>query len=192
MDYLPIGGYKETQSSSYGSKIIEFIQTLAVFAAIAVAIYVFIGQPHKVSGSSMFPTLHSGDYILTDKLSYRFREPQKQEIIVFKNPREETQDFIKRIIAAPKDKVKVENGSVYVNGSVLSESYLKTSHLSTTGSFLSEGREVIIPENRYVVMGDNRAASSDSREWGFITKEEIIGKAIFRYWPPNALGLIIN
>ncbi len=173
-----------------GTKIIEFIQTLVIFAAVGTAIYLFIAQPHKVSGSSMFPTLHTGDYIITNKIDYRFNEPEKGQIIVFKNPREESQDFIKRIMAVPGDTIKVQDGHIYLNGKVLDEPYLDPSVVTLPGSFLREGEEILVPVGRYIVIGDNRMASSDSREWGFITKEEIIGKAFLRYWPIKSFGII--
>lgn len=194
MDYLPTEGYSEEPKPKIGSKLAEFIQTLAVFAAIAVAVYVFIGQPHKVFGSSMFPTLHSGDFILTDKITYRLADPKKGEIIVFihPNPKQisESDDYIKRIIATPRDSVRVQDGSVYVNGEKISEPYLQASPFTSPGSFLREGEEIEVPADNFVAFGDNRSASSDSREWGFLTRDEIIGKAIFRYWPPSAIGTI--
>lgn len=180
----------QSEEPSLRSKLVEFIQTLVIFAGIATAIYLFIAQPHKVSGSSMYPTLKTADYIITNKIVYRLSDPQKGQIIVFKNPREETQDFIKRIIGTPSDKVMVEAGKVYVNGRQIEEPYLEEGVYTAPGSFLREGQEVTVTEGRFIVMGDNRLASSDSREWGFITKEEIIGRAFFRYWPVTSLGLI--
>ncbi len=171
------------------SHIIDFIQTLVVFGAIFALIYLFVTQPHKVSGNSMIPTFKNGDYILTDKISYRFGNPKKGDIIVLKNPRDETQDFIKRIIATPGDTLKIENSKVYVNGQNLLESYLPANTPTRTGNFLTEGQEVKAGINQYFVLGDNRQHSSDSREWGAVTKEEIVGKVFFRYWPPQNFGL---
>lgn len=190
MDPVVYSSYREP-GQSWKSKILEFVETLVVFGAIFTAIYLFIAQPHKVSGQSMFPTLHSGDYIFTDKVTYRLSEPQIGQIIVFKNPRQEDQDFIKRIIGTPGDLVKVEEGKVYVNRNLLDEFfYLNSSVITDANAFLSEGKEIRVPQEKYIVMGDNRGASSDSREWGFITKEEIIGKAFLRYWPINGLGIV--
>lgn len=174
------------------SHIIDFIQTFVVFGAIFALIYLFVSQPHKVSGSSMIPTFKNGDFILTDKLSYRFRNPKEGDIIVLKNPRDETQDFIKRIIAVPKDTLRIENSQVFVNGQAISESYLPVGTQTRTGSFLTEGSEVKAGPNQYFVFGDNRNHSSDSREWGSVTKEEIVGRVFFRYWPPQSFGLIKN
>lgn len=170
------------------SHIIDFIQTFVVFGAIFAIIYLFVAQPHKVSGNSMVPTFLNGDYILTDKLSYRFGDPKKEDIIVLKNPRDETQDFIKRIVAVPGDTIKIEESAVYINGEVFDEAYLPEGTPTRTGSFLTEGLEVRAGPNQYFVLGDNRNHSSDSREWGGVTKEEIVGKVFLRYWPPKSFG----
>lgn len=169
--------------------IVELFQTLVVFAAIGTAIYWLIAQPHKVSGSSMFPNFKDGDYIITDKVTYRLSEPTRGDIIVFKNPRDESQDFIKRIIAVPGDRIKVSSGKVYLNGKLLDEPYLNDQIVTNSGSFMKEGEEVEISPNHFIVLGDNRSHSSDSREWGFIQMNEIIGKVFFRYWPANEIGL---
>ena len=173
-----------------GSHIIDFIETLVVFGAIFALIYLFVAQFHKVSGSSMFPTLHDGDYLVTEKISYRLGNPSRGEVIVLKNPRDESQDFIKRIIAIPGDTIRVENNQVFVNGGVISEPYLPTDTQTRSGAFLTEKNTVKAGANQYFVLGDNRSHSSDSREWGAVTKKEIVGKAFFRYWPPQRVGLL--
>src|SRR5690348_5864855 len=104
------------QKITLKTHLIEFIQTLVVFAAIGTAIYVFIAQPHKVSGSSMFPNFQNGDYIITNKVGYRFNQPERGQVIVFKDPLNEQEDFIKRIIGLPGDKVKISNCHVFING----------------------------------------------------------------------------
>lgn len=181
---------QQDPSNSFGSHIVDFIQTLVVFAAIGTAIYFFIAQPHKVSGSSMVPNFHNGDYIITDKVSYKVGDPQHGDIIVFKNPRDESQDFIKRIIGVPGDTIKVENGVVSVNGTQIPEPYLPSGLFTENRAYFTEGKEVTVEDGKYVVFGDNRPNSSDSREWGFITKAEIIGKVFLRYWPANQIGII--
>ncbi|MBI2595554.1 signal peptidase I [Candidatus Daviesbacteria bacterium] len=174
---------------SIGSHIVDFIQTLVVFLAIGSFIYWQIAQPHKVSGSSMFPNFHDGDYIITDKLSFKLQQPKRFDVVVFKNPRDKSQDFIKRIIGLPGDKVKIANSGVVLNGSLLGEPYLKSDVRTDPGPFLQEDEEITVPVNSLVVLGDNRSRSSDSRDWGFITKDEVIGKVFFRYWPKDSIGL---
>ncbi len=181
---------QQETGNSFGSHIVDFIQTLVVFAAIGTAIYFFIAQPHKVSGSSMVPNFHNGDYIITDKVSYKIGDPQHGDIIVFKNPRDESQDFIKRIIGVPGDTVRVEKGVVFVNGTQIPEPYLPDGLFTENRAYFTEGKEITVEEGKYVVFGDNRPNSSDSREWGFITKAEIIGKVFLRYWPADQIGII--
>ena len=189
MDEEQFGNINSQTNPSLSSHLIDFIQTLVVFAAIGTAIYLFVAQPHKVSGSSMFPNFHDGDYIITDKITYRFSEPKLGDVIVFKNPRDESQDFIKRIIGTPGDRVKVENSVIYINGKPLKESYISPGVITQGQTFLSEGKEVEVISGEYLAFGDNRERSSDSREWGFLKKEEIIGKVFLRYWPKDTIGL---
>lgn len=170
----------------------ELFETVVIFGAIFAAIYLFVAQFHKVSGNSMVPTMHNGDYLITEKVSYRFRNPQRGEIVVLKNPRDESQDFIKRIIAVPGDTLEIKNKSVYLNGTQLRENYLPPAVPTPSGTFLTEGAVVKAASNQYFVFGDNREHSSDSREWGAVTKEEIIGRAFFRYFPIQAMGLLID
>lgn len=179
----------EKPKQSLGSHFVEFIQTLVIFAAIASAIYLFLAQPHKVSGKSMYPNFDNGDYIITDKVTYRFSEPQRGDIVVFKNPKDESQDFIKRIMAVPGDTIKIQDGHIYLNGERLKEPFINSDIITNPGFFLQEGETIAVPDEKYIVIGDNRSNSSDSREWGFIEKKEIIGRVFVRYWPSNAIGL---
>src|SRR3989338_9310982 len=193
--YAPSFDYP-TEDKNTGEKlkthIIDFIQSVVVIGAIFALIYLFVAQPHKVSGNSMVPTFHNNDYILTDKLTYRFRTPQRGDVIVLKNPRNENQDFIKRIIGLPGETISVKDSFVYINGLEMQELYLPTETLTSPGNFLREDEEIKVGPNQMVVFGDNRGASSDSREWGPITKEEIVGRVIFRYFPLDVFGLIRN
>lgn len=175
-----------------GGYFIELIETIVIFGAIFAAIYLFVAQFHKVSGSSMVPTLHNGDFIVTEKISYRFTNPKHGDIIVLKNPQNESEDFIKRIIAVPGDTVQVTNNKVYLNNQPLKEDYLPSGTITRPGSYLTENLSVKVDNNKYIVFGDNREHSSDSRAWGTITKEEIVGRAFFRYFPFEDIGLLIN
>lgn len=180
------------QQKGLHTHIIEFVQSLVVFLAIGSVIYLFAVQPHKVSGCSMCPNFHTGDLILTDKITYRFQPPKKGDVIVFKYPRDPSIDFIKRVLATPGDRVKVQQGKIFVNGQMLAEPYLEANLKTDPGSFLHEGQEFTVKEGHIIAMGDNRAGSSDSREWGEVPFNQIIGKAFLRYWPPNALGTITH
>lgn len=191
-----VGYYNDAPKKGFfgnvGSFFIEFFETLVVFGAIFAIIYLFIAQFHKVSGLSMYPTMHDGDYLITEKVSYRFGEPKKGQIVVLKNPRDNSQDFIKRIIAIPGDSLRIEGNSVYVNDQKLNETYLPVGTPTHSGAFISEGTTLKASVNQYFVFGDNRNHSSDSREWGPVTKEELVGRALFRYWPPKSIGSLTN
>lgn len=189
LDYLDHPARK-TFFSQFKTNLIDLIQTLVVFGAILALIHLFLAQPHKVSGSSMVPTFHNADYILTDKISYKLGEVKRGDIIVFANPRNESEEFIKRVVGLPGETIKLENSTVYINGKPLSEPYLPLGTTVYPGSFLTEGTPVKISPSHYFVMGDNRTHSSDSREWGEINREEIVGRAFFRYWPPEVFGPI--
>jgi len=178
----------DSPQPTFKSHIIELFQTLVVFAAIGTAIYWLVAQPHKVSGSSMFPNFKDGDYIITDKVTYRFSKPARGDIIVFKNPRDKSQDFIKRIIGLPGDHFRLQNGNVYLNGKQLKEPYLRDGITTNPEAFIQEGEEITVPDGKLLVLGDNRPQSSDSRDWGFIEYSEIIGRVFLRYWPSNVVG----
>lgn len=170
--------------------VFDILQTIVLSAAIFVIIYLFAAQPHLVKGSSMEPNFHNGDYILTEKVSYKFRAPKRGEVIVFKAPNRPDADYIKRIIGLPGEKVKVVQGKIYVNGKQLEEQYEPISFETFSGRYLQEGQEFTVSENQYFVFGDNRSHSSDSREFGPVDKSFIIGRALFRYWPTPRFGVI--
>lgn len=171
----------------------DTIQTVLIAASVFLVIYIFLMRPFEVSGESMFPTFKNGEYILTNLISLRFDDPSRGDVIVFKAPTDENKDFIKRVIGVPGDSVSVRDSKVYINGVLLDESeYLAETVRTPNGQFLSEGKTITVPEGNYIVMGDNRPHSSDSREWGLLPKSEIIGRSFFVYWPPQNTRLISN
>lgn len=172
-----------------GSFFLDIIETIVVSLAIFVVVYLFLFQPHQVRGNSMFPNYHDGEYILTDKISYRFGQPKRGDVIVFKAPRNEEVDYIKRIIGLPGEEVELQNGFVYINQTKLPEFYLADSTVTLSGTFLTNDASIKIPKGEYFVLGDNRDHSSDSREWGLVKREEIVGKAFLRYWPLPRFGI---
>lgn len=178
--------------SLLGHFILDAFETIVLSLAIFVVIYFFVASPHQVKGSSMFPTYHDKELILTDKVSYRFGVPNRGDVVVFKSPTNPEYDYIKRVIAIAGDTVKIEQNGVYVNNVLQDESYLPSGTVTSGGLFLPLGKEIIVPENEVFVMGDNRSGSSDSRAWGFVKKDELIGKVFLRYYPFDKFGLITN
>lgn len=152
-------------------------------AAIFLIVYVFIAQPFQITGQAMAPNYVNGQYYIANKLTYRSTEPARGDVVVFKAPKDQDKDFIKRIIGLPDETVSLQDGKVYVNGQFLDEgSYLKGDVQTVGGAFLQEEQEITVPVNQYFVLGDNRPFSSDSREWGFVPKENIIGKIGLCYY----------
>ena len=175
-----------------GSVVLDALEPVVLAFAIFMMIYMFLSQPHKVDGNSMHPNFQNKEYILTDKISYRFNDPQRGEVVVFHAPPPNNSDFIKRIIGLPGETIMVRQGRVFIDGRELPEFYLPGNLATVEKSFLRDGAPYTIPEGFYVVFGDNRNFSSDSREWGPVARKAIIGKAFFRYWPPKAgvFGLV--
>lgn len=134
----------------------------------------------------MFPTFINKEYILTNLITLRFNDPHKGDVIVFKAPLDKDKDFIKRVMAIEGDTVNLKDGFVYVNDKKVDESkYLGSDVRTYGGSFLKDGQPVTVPQGEFLVMGDNRPFSSDSREWGFLKRDLIIGKSFFVYWGPD-------
>lgn len=176
--------------SRLGAFFLDILQVLIFAVSIFLFIYLLVLQPHKIKGASMEPNFHDGEFLLTDKVTYRFNEPQRGDVVVFKAPPDEANEFIKRIIAVPGERVKVEGGKVFINGQQLTEEYLEPGLATLSGSVLAEGQEYIVPEGQYVMLGDNRNHSLDSRNIGFIGKEKITGRAWLLYWPINEAGVV--
>lgn len=168
----------------------DFLETSVVALSIFVVIYLFFVQPHEIKGNSMEPNFHDSEYILTDKISYKFGEAKRGDVVIFKAPVNQEVDYIKRVIGLPGDRVKVQKGYVYVNGKQIEEPYLKDLTSILPGSSMQEGVEITVPENHLFAMGDNRPHSSDSRSFGPVANNLIIGKALFRYWPVTEFGLV--
>jgi signal peptidase I len=181
LDFLhsePIPDPSTTPSNRLRRSLLEFIETL-LMAALLFAMINLLTARIRVMSISMEPNLHEGNLVIVNKVAYHLvGEPQRGDVIVFENPINAQDDpYIKRVIGLPGDSVRIENGQVFVNGSLLSEPYLTVSTI--------RGGEFRVPEQSLFVMGDNRNNSSDSRQWGMVPYEEIIGRAEVIYWPPE-------
>jgi len=166
----------------------ETIQVAIISLAVVLVVRNFIIQPFFVDGSSMVPNFQDGDYLIIDELTFRFREPQRGEVIVFKFPQNKSSYFIKRIIGLPGDTVQVKNGVVVIlneqnpNELSLEENYLIS---KTPGEI-----ETTLQAGEYFVLGDNRTMSYDSRSWGVLPEKDIVGLVRLRLWPINAAQAI--
>lgn len=178
-----------------GEFFLDVIETVVIALSIFLVVYLFFMQPHQVNGQSMVPNFQSGEYVLTDKVSYRLGDPKRGDVIVFhapasaQCPKGTGCDFIKRVVALPGETVEIKGEHIYVNDQQLDEPYIPSDFETLPGAF-TKSRKVTLAENEYFVVGDNRPYSSDSRAWGPITRDEIVGKAFFRYWPPQEAGFL--
>jgi len=165
---------------------LEFVKTLGLSVILALGIRHFVAGARYIPSKSMQPTLQVNDRLLVEKLSYRFSRPERGDIVVFSPPpalqrKGFEQAFIKRIIGLPGETVAVRGGTVFINGQAIQEPYLKAEPNYTYGPKK-------VPERHYLVLGDNRNSSFDSHRWGFVPRQNIIGHAFVRFWPPDRLG----
>ena len=165
-----------------------WIVYIAIIIGLTWLIITFVGQRTRVSGHSMEATLHDGDNLIVDKLSYHFREPKRFEIIVFPYRHKENTYYIKRIIGLPGETVQVKDGYVYINGEKLDENY----GLEVMEDAGIAAEPIELGEDEYFVLGDNRNHSSDSRDpsVGILHRDELIGRAWVRIWPLDSIGVI--
>ncbi len=174
---------------------LDVIQSITFALSIFVLIYLFLFRPHQVNGMSMFPNFHNRDFILSEKVTYRFHEPQRGDVVIFKAPPSEVCaaiecEYIKRIVGLPGETVELNDSAIYINNQRLEEDYLPLDTLTREGSFLFEGKPTTIPDRYYLVLGDNRSGSRDGRDFGLISREAIVGRAWIRYWPLDTIGLV--
>ena len=157
--------------------------TLIPAVIIALLIHVFLAQATRVYGQSMEPNLHTDQRLVIEKLSHHFHGPRRGDVIVIHDPGGSPELLIKRVIGLPGERITVTDGRVYVDGTPLDEPYLAQ---PTQGS----GRSWIVPPLNVFVMGDNRSASRDSRIFGPVPLDQIVGHAVLRYWPPEQIGIL--
>lgn len=169
------------ESAGWGRFFLDILETLLLSAALFLVINALSARV-RVDGFSMLPTLHDGEFVLVNRLAYRFDAPQRGDIVVFHFPLDPKQDLIKRVIGLPGDTIGVQGGMVFVNNEPLNEPYIAQSPLYA-GSW-------VVPSGHLFVLGDNRNDSSDSHSWGMLPFENIVGKAVLIYWPFQNLQLI--
>jgi signal peptidase I len=162
----------------------EVLETVLPAILIALLINVFVGQATRVEGQSMEPNLHTDQRLVVEKVSYRFHGPQRYDIVVLKLPSQGDDLLIKRVIGLPGETVEIRDGQVYINGELLDEAFLEAE--------TQPGRsgQVTVPPLHVYVLGDNRNHSNDSRSFGPVAIENIVGRAWLSYWPPESVGVI--
>jgi signal peptidase I len=175
------------RSRSAASAALSWLRDLFLSVVIAIVVILFLYQPVRVEGTSMMPTLVDEERIFINKFVYRFglADIGRGDMIVFWFPQDTSKSYIKRVIGVPGDTVEVKEGTVYINGEPLAESYVSPEYRDHT----SKAAEVM-KVDEYFVLGDHRNSSNDSRSWGTVPRSYIYGKAVFVYWPLDRLGVL--
>src|SRR5208283_3842538 len=161
------------------------LRDLLIAAAASVFIITFLYQPVRVEGTSMLPRLEDQDRLFINKFVYRFEAIERGDVVVFHYPRAPEESYIKRVIALPGDRLRIDHGQVWLNGKRQIEPYVPAEYRDTRSL-----AEMVIPEESYYMMGDHRSISSDSREFGPVERSLIYGKAVFVYWPTRDAGVV--
>ncbi|HKF46307.1 MAG TPA: signal peptidase I [Terracidiphilus sp.] len=165
--------------------VMLWVRDVLVSVAASVLIIMFLYQPVRVEGTSMLPRLEDRDRLFINKFVYHFEDIHRGDVVVFHYPRDPEKSYIKRVIALPGDRLRIDRGEVYLNGRLLPELYVPEEFRDTKSM-----PETVIPDDEYFMMGDHRSISSDSREFGPVDRDLIYGKAVFVYWPTRDAGVV--
>lgn len=180
---------KNNTEEKQKSSLVEILKFLIVASIVLFFVRTYIAKPFIVSGASMDPTFKTGEYLIVDEISYRFKNPERGEVIIFKFPLLPKNYYIKRIIGLPGETVDIKSGKVTIineknpDGFVVNEDYVSPQNIKEDSS------EFTLGENEYFVMGDNRKESSDSRMWGAVDEDLIVGRPILRLLPPSKINI---
>jgi signal peptidase I len=162
-----------------------WLRDLLVAATASVLIIIFLYQPVRVEGTSMLPRLEDSDRVFVNKFVYRISSIERGDVVVFHYPRNPEQSYIKRVIALPGDRVRIDHGQVWLNGKPQTERYVPEEYQDSESM-----AEIVVPEDSYFMMGDHRSVSYDSRKFGPVERSYIYGKAVFVYWPTRDAGVV--
>ncbi len=166
------------------SAAVEIFESIIIAVLLAAIIRIFVLAPFYIPSGSMVPTLLEGDRIIVSKIAYRFWEPKRGDIVVFKYPRDPSRDYVKRLVGLGGETVALKNSRLYINGQEVPEKYLPP------GLRFGDYGPIRVPEGHYLMLGDNRNVSEDSRYWGPLPEKNIIGKALMIYWPLHRIRLL--
>lgn len=173
------------------SQIREWVESLVIALVLALLIRAFVVQAFKIPTGSMRPTLIEGDRLLVNKFIYRFRKPERGDIIVFRFPKERKKDYIKRLIAAGGETAEIKGGNIYIDGEIVEDPFIiRSINYSNKEPYGGIGRKIKVPEDNFYVLGDNSGSSKDSRYWGFVPRKNVVGRAFFVYWPPTRIRVL--
>lgn len=186
---------EETKGSSRTRSLIEWVVVIAGALLVALLIKAFLVQAFYIPSESMVPTLEVGDRVLVNKLSYKLHDVNRGDLIVFERPEgeanQDVKDLIKRVVGLPGDQIVIKQNSVWINGGQLDEGYLPDGTLTKQGSRnCVDESPCVVPDDSLWVMGDNREHSFDSRYFGPIEEDTVVGRAFLRIWPFNSLGFL--
>lgn len=176
----------------YKESILDIFEILFIALAIFLLVYIFVGQLLEVTGDSMHPTLKNKEQIIAEKITTKFNPLKRGEIVIFEHPKENNRLLIKRVIGLPNEELTVYNGNVYINSNKLHEPYLPEGTITSGSVVIKENTPYKIPDYEYVLMGDNRTESSDSRAIGPIKLGDIVGRAMLVYFPISSIRGISN
>jgi signal peptidase I len=182
-EFIPETPAAESPKTSSSRVVMDMVETLLLAVALFLGINLITARI-RVDGPSMKPTLHNGEYVIVNRLAYKWAKPRLGEVIVFRFPRDPRKEYIKRVIGVPGDEVYITNKQVFVNGKLLDEPYI-----AEAPQYYGTWR---VPEDSLFVLGDNRNDSSDSHNWEFVPMRNMVGKALVVYWPPSAWGPIAH
>lgn len=172
-------------ATSFWFDLRVWVRDIIISIAIAVVVIVFLYQPVKVEGTSMMPWLHDQERIFVNKFVYRFEDIRRGDIVVFRFPLDPTKSYIKRVVGLPGDEIELVRGQLHINGRPVEEPYIRKDFQD-----LSTYPPVSVRADHYYVLGDHRNTSNDSRTWGTVGRDFIVGKAVFAYWPIDQFGVL--
>lgn len=172
--------------------LIEVVKVVAIVFLSAIIIRTFVFQPFVVEGSSMEGTFHNGEYLFIEKVSYKLKEPKRGDVVVFRYPRDTRYNYIKRIIGLPGETIEIQDGVVSVDGRVLGEEYVSNGQRTLVDNKPELNYRITLENDQYFVLGDNRAHSSDSREWGPLDRHFIIGRSALVLYPQSSFRAIAS
>ena len=171
--------------------IAEYIESVLIATVLALIIRTFLITPFKIHTGSMNPTLKPGDKIFVNRLIYRFREPRRGDVIVFRYPEDPSRDFIKRLVAFGGETIEIAEGKVVINGEVINyPEIFQQIKYQNRGAYSPVDAQITIPKDCYFVLGDNSGSSRDSRYWGFVPHKLLLGRAFVIWWPPRRMSKI--